>query len=53
MNLDFLSIIDEKKDMLTQLSDKLWDEPETAFVEFQATQLLCDALREAHRNYYG
>ena len=45
MNLDFLSVIDEKQDMLTQLSDKLWDEPETAFVEFKATELFCDVLQ--------
>ena len=45
MNLDFLSVIDEKKAILTNLSDQLWDNPETAFAEFYATRLLCDTLR--------
>lgn len=45
MNLDFLSVIDEKKTMLTQMSDALWDQPETAFAEVYATKLFCDTLR--------
>lgn len=45
MDLDFLSVIDEKKELLTGLSDKLWDDPETAFAEFHSAKLLCDALR--------
>ena len=45
MNLEFLSVIDAKKEMLTGLSDQLWDNPETAFAEFYATRLLCGTLR--------
>jgi len=45
MNTDFLSVIDEKKAMLTQMSDALWDQPETAFAEEYAAKLFCDALR--------
>jgi len=45
MKLDFLSVVDEKKDLLTGIADRLWDHPETAFVETYATKLLCDALR--------
>ena len=43
--MEFLSVIDEKKDLLTDLSNKLWDNPETAFAETYAASLLCDALR--------
>ena len=45
MKLDFLSVVDEKKDLLTGIADRLWDHPETAFAETYATKLLCDALR--------
>ena len=45
MNLNFLSVIDEKKDILVGLADQLWDHPETAFAETYAAGLLCDALR--------
>lgn len=46
MELDFLSVIDANKDALIGLSDYLWENPETAFAEFTATQLLCDTLRK-------
>ena len=45
MELEFLSIIDQKQDLLTQLSDQLWDNPETAFCEHFAAKLLCNTLR--------
>lgn len=45
MELEFLSVIDEKKDLLTGIADQLWDDPETAFAEFHSAKLLCDALR--------
>ena len=45
MDLEFLSVIDEKKDFLTDLSDYIWEHPETAFEEFESTKCLCDALR--------
>ena len=43
--MEFLSVVDEKKDLLTSLANKLWDNPETAFAETYAASLLCDALR--------
>ena len=45
MDLQFLSVIDEKKDFLTGLSDYIWEHPETAFEEFKSAKCLCDALR--------
>ena len=45
MNMDFLSVIDQKKNMLTGIADQLWEAPETAFAEFHSVKLLCDALR--------
>jgi len=45
MDLQFLSVIDEKKDFLTSLSDYIWEHPETAFEEFESAKCLCDALR--------
>ena len=38
MELNFLSVIDEKKDLLTGIADRLWDHPETAFAETYARE---------------
>ena len=40
-----LSAIDEKRDILDQTADFLWDHPETAFTEFQSAAYLCEVLR--------
>ena len=41
----FLSVIDEKRNLLDQTADFLWDHPETAFTEFASAARLCDVLR--------
>lgn len=46
MNDRFLSLIDEKKALLDEISDYLWDHPETAFTETASAARLCAALRE-------
>ena len=46
MNLDFLSIVDEKADLLRETADFLWEHPETAFTEFESAACLCNALRQ-------
>ena len=46
MDLEFLSVIDEKKDLLEQTADFLWEHPETAFTEFQSAEFLCNVLRQ-------
>lgn len=46
MNYDFLSIIDDKAQMLDTASDYLWDNPETAFTEYKAAAYYCDILRK-------
>lgn len=45
MNPDFLSSIDEKKDLLCETSDYVWDHPELAFSEFQSVAKLEEVLR--------
>ena len=41
-----ISVLDEKKSLLEQTADFLWDHPETAFTEFQSAACLCDVLRQ-------
>ena len=43
---DLGRIIEEKRDFFIGLNDKLWEFAETAFVEFQSTELLCGALEK-------
>lgn len=45
MDLDFLSILDEKQNVLKETADFLWEHPETAFVEFESAKYVCDVLR--------
>lgn len=42
---EFTKIIDEKAREFTGLSDRIWDRPETAFVEYDSVRRLCDTLR--------
>ena len=41
-----ISVIDEKRALLEQTADFLWEHPETAFTEFQSAKYLCDVLRQ-------
>ena len=43
---NYLSVIDEKRELLNQTADYLWDHPETAFTEYQSAAWLCSVLRE-------
>ena len=43
---DYLSVIDEKRELLETTANYLWDHPETAFTEFQSAAYLCQVLRE-------
>lgn len=53
----FLSVIDEKKTQIFDISDFLWDHPETGFEEFLAADKLCGFLEEngftVTRNFKG
>jgi len=40
------SFIEKKRDVFIELSDKIWAFAETAFVEFQSADLLCEALEK-------
>jgi len=42
----YLSVIDEKRALLEQTADFLWDNPETAFTEYRSAAYLCDVLRK-------
>ena len=42
----FLSVIDEKRTLLEQTADFLWDHPETAFTEFQSAAYICNILQQ-------
>ena len=43
--MEFLSAIDEKRKLLEDTADYLWDHPELAFTEFKSAKYLCDVLR--------
>lgn len=43
---EFIKIIDEKAESLNQLSDAIWEHPETAFSENESSQLLVDFLKK-------
>lgn len=43
---DYLSVVDEKAQLLEDTANFLWDHPETAFNEFKAAHYLCDVLRK-------
>ena len=40
-----LQAIDEKKALLEQTADYIWENPETAFTEYKSAAYLCDVLR--------
>ena len=39
-----LSIIDARSEVIIEVNDRLWENPETAFQEFISMDILCDAL---------
>jgi len=46
MNHKYLSVIDEKAQLLEDTANFLWDNAETAFTEFKSAEYLCRILRE-------
>ena len=44
MNTRINDVIESKKDILTTLSDGIWDMPETAFTEFESVKKMCAVL---------
>jgi len=43
--LKALSAIDQISDDICDLSDAIWDVPETAFLEIESARLQCDLLK--------
>ena len=43
--MDYLSVIDEKRQLLEDTANYLWENPELAFTEFKSAKYLCDVLR--------
>lgn len=43
---EYLKTIDEMAEDITAVSDKIWDNPETSFEEYFASDLLCSVLTE-------
>lgn len=43
---EYLNVIDEKADLFFGVSDTLWEEPETAFGEYKASELIGKKLEE-------
>ena len=46
MDQQYLSVIDEKAELLENVANFLWDNPETAFTEYKSAAYLCDVLRK-------
>lgn len=46
MELDFLSVIDERKEEIIQLADTIWENPETAFKEFVSSSAIISFLKK-------
>ena len=46
IDMDFLSVVDEKKQLLEDTALFLWEHPETAFTEFESAKYLCKVLRD-------
>ena len=42
----YLNVVDEKKEIFYEVSDTLWDNPETSFGEYQAVELITKKLEE-------
>ena len=45
MTSDYLSVIDEKRELLRQTADFILEHPETAFTEYESSACLCRVLR--------
>ena len=45
LDLNFLSVLNEKAEFLYRFSDDIWTHPETAFTEFHAAARYCAVLR--------
>ena len=45
-NKIFLDVIDQKADLIGNLSDAVWDAAETAFTEYKSADVLCNALQQ-------
>ncbi len=41
-----ISLVDEKKNFFSKVSDKVWETPELGFLEFKSAKTLMDALEE-------
>ena len=39
-----LKAVDRERGPVCEASDKIWDQPETAFQEFHSTDILCELL---------
>ena len=46
MDQKYLSVIDEKAQLLQETADYLWENPETAFTEFKSAERICKVLRD-------
>ena len=46
MDMDFLSVIDAKKDEIIKLADTVWENPETAFKEYKSSAAIISYLEE-------
>lgn len=46
MDMDFLSVIDAKKDEIIKLADTVWENPETAFKEYKSSAAIISYLKE-------
>ena len=46
MEQQYLSVIDQKAELLEDVANYLWDNPETAFTEFKSAAYLCEVLRK-------
>ena len=43
---EFLDYIDEKKDVITDVSDKIWEYAELSLMEFKSAKLYCEVLEK-------
>ena len=44
--LEALKAVDRERGPVCEASDKIWDQPETAFQEFHSTDVLCELLEK-------
>ena len=43
---EFLDYIDEKQDVITDVSDKVWEYAELSLMEYQSAKLYCEILKK-------